>query len=65
MDAASHQPFTVIAALAAYLQLANTMAWFAFGLDQRCAAAGERRVPEITLLILATAGGWIGAKLGQ
>ncbi|MGV8985797.1 MAG: DUF1294 domain-containing protein [Cypionkella sp.] len=37
----------------------------AFRLDQRRAMAGEWRVPEKTLLMLATLGGWPGAKLAQ
>ncbi len=38
---------------------------FAFGWDKICAVNGWRRVPENTLLILALAGGTVGAIAGQ
>ena len=55
----------LFAALAAYALLANGLAFAAFGLDKRRAQAGEWRIPENTLLLLAACGGWIGAKFGQ
>ncbi|HEX4613385.1 MAG TPA: DUF1294 domain-containing protein [Urbifossiella sp.] len=37
----------------------------AYGFDKRRAAVGGRRVPERTLHLMALAGGWPGAILGQ
>ncbi|PZQ95515.1 MAG: DUF1294 domain-containing protein [Cereibacter sphaeroides] len=52
-------------AVVLYLLLANGLAWLAFGIDKKRAEAGEQRIPETTLLILAIFGGWPGAKLAQ
>ena len=51
--------------LAAYILLANTLAYTAFTIDKSRAINAERRIPERSLLILATLGGWIGAKIAQ
>ena len=37
----------------------------AYGLDKRRAGLGGRRVPELTLQILALSGGWPGGLLAQ
>ena len=37
----------------------------AYGLDKRRAGRGGRRVPELTLQILAFSGGWPGGLLAQ
>ena len=53
---------------AAYLGLVavTSLASFAaYGLDKRRAAVGGRRVPERTLHLLASLGGWPGAILAQ
>ena len=55
-------------AISAYVCLAVVMScvcFFAYGLDKRRAAKGDRRVPERTLHILALLGGWPGALMGQ
>ncbi len=43
----------------------SVFAFFAYRSDKRCAEAGEWRVPEATLHILAFLGGWPGAFLAQ
>ncbi|MGP3696555.1 DUF1294 domain-containing protein [Rhodobacter sp. NSM] len=48
-----------------HLLFANLVAWFAFRLDKRRAIEGGWRMPEANLLLLAAAGGWIGAKVAQ
>lgn len=53
------------AGAAGWLALTNMLAFTAFGLDKRRAVNGDGRIPETTLLLLATIGGWIGAKLAQ
>lgn len=57
---------TLLAAAAGgWLLLTNILTFAAFAVDKRRAINGEWRVSEITLLMLATIGGWIGAKLAQ
>ena len=58
---------TAFAALcvAGYILLANALAYTAFAVDKSRAINAERRIPERSLLILATLGGWIGAKIAQ
>ncbi len=51
--------------LAGYILLANTLAYTAFAVDKSRAINAESRIPERSLLILATLGGWIGAKIAQ
>lgn len=51
--------------LGGLLLLINGLTFVAFGLDKRRAEAGEWRVPERALLLLALIGGWPGAKLAQ
>lgn len=51
--------------LAGYLLLANSLAYTAFAVDKSRAVNAERRIPERSLLILASLGGWIGAKVAQ
>lgn len=53
------------AAAGGWLLLTNILAFAAFAVDKRRALEGEGRLPETTLLLLATIGGWIGAKLAQ
>lgn len=55
-----------LAALAVVVFAAiNFAAFAAFGIDKRCAQAGERRISEATLLELAFFGGTIGAYAGR
>ena len=49
----------------AYLALVNLTAFASFGWDKHCAIAGDRRIPEITLLGLALIGGAFGAVAAQ
>jgi uncharacterized membrane protein YsdA (DUF1294 family) len=51
--------------LAAYGVLVNGLAYTAFAVDKSRAIRAERRIPEPSLLILSTLGGWIGAKAAQ
>ena len=51
--------------LAGYILLANTLAYTAFAVDKSRAQNAQARIPERSLLILATLGGWIGAKAAQ
>lgn len=43
----------------------NVLTFALWGMDKSAARHGRRRVPERSLLLAATFGGWIGAKLGQ
>ncbi len=51
--------------LAGYLLLANALAYTAFAVDKSRAINAQSRIPERSLLILATLGGWVGAKIAQ
>lgn len=58
----------MMTAIVIYLGLVFVMSvvcFTAYGLDKRLAVNGSRRVPEITLQILALLGGWPGALMGQ
>ena len=55
-------------AAGAYLVVVAAMScacFAAYGLDKRRAAAGDRRVPERALHLMAFLGGWPGALVGQ
>ena len=59
-------PLTLLtASLAGWLLLVNAMTLMAFYVDKRRAMAGEWGVPDKTLLLLATIGGWPSAKISQ
>ena len=61
-----HGPLAVlITSIAAWFLLVNVLTFAAFRLDKQRALAGEWRVPENTLLMLATLGGWPAAKIAQ
>ena len=47
--------------LSGYLILINLVTWAGYGLDKWKARRGKWRVPEKTLLLLALAGGSVGA----
>ncbi|OYU38843.1 MAG: hypothetical protein CFE33_13505 [Pseudorhodobacter sp. PARRP1] len=51
--------------LAGYILLANGLAYTAFAVDKSRATNAQGRIPERSLLILATLGGWLGAKIAQ
>lgn len=55
----------MLAFLALYLLTINAVTFAAFASDKRRAVAGVRRVPERTLLELATFGGSVGALAAQ
>ena len=48
-----------------YYLVINAAAFIMYGLDKRKAIRGEWRIPEKTLLLVAAAGGGIGAFLGM
>jgi uncharacterized membrane protein YsdA (DUF1294 family) len=50
---------------AAYILLMNIVVFIAFGADKFKAKKGRKRISEATLLLLAAAGGSIGALLGM
>ena len=58
-------PTPLLFALIGYGLLANALAFVAFRIDKGRAQNGDWRIPEKTLLLLAAAGGWVGAKFGQ
>lgn len=58
-------PAFVALCLAGYALLTNALAYTAFAVDKSRAIRAQRRIPERSLLILATMGGWIGAKIAQ
>lgn len=49
----------------AFLVLINGAAYLAFGIDKRRAIAGEWRIREADLLLMALLGGSIGALAGR
>lgn len=54
-----------LAALIGFFLLINVLTFMAFGADKKLATTQQWRVPEKYLLLLAAAGGSIGAKLAQ
>lgn len=56
---------TLLLFLAVLLVAMNLVAFAAFGIDKRLAEAGDRRIPESTLLMLAFWGGSPGAYAGR
>lgn len=44
---------------------ANTAAGLAFAYDKWCAKRSVRRVPELWLVLLGAAGGWVGGWIGM
>jgi uncharacterized membrane protein YsdA (DUF1294 family) len=48
-----------------YLLVINLFAFALFGIDKRRAEAAQWRIRESTLIGVAVAGGWLGAKAGQ
>lgn len=51
--------------LVAYMAIINVVAFAAFGVDKSRARRGAWRIPEITLMLLAVAGGSAGALVGM
>ena len=48
-----------------FVLLVNMVCFVAFGLDKARALAGQHRISEASLLMLALFGGWPGGKLAQ
>ncbi len=48
-----------------YLVFVNVLAMLVFGWDKLCAKKGRWRVPELRLMLLALAGGSLGALLAM
>lgn len=48
-----------------YLEFVNVVAFLMYGMDKWKARKGKRRIPEKTLLGIATIGGSVGAFLGM
>ena len=48
-----------------YVLVVNLASFLLFGWDKRCARLGRQRIPETRLLMFASVGGSIGAKVGQ
>ena len=48
-----------------YLAAINFTTWVVYGLDKGRAKSGKWRIPERTLLLLALAGGSLGAPAGM
>lgn len=47
-----------------YIAFINLFAFIAYGIDKLLAKRGKWRIPEVLLLVLAVAGGSIGAWFG-
>jgi len=52
-------------ALVAWYAVASVAAFVMYGRDKAAAEQGRWRTPELTLHLVALAGGWPGALLGQ
>ena len=64
MDMSSQTAITLFA-IGAYVILANVLGYVCAAQDYRRAEAQEPRLPALTLLLVAVAGGWFGVKLGM
>lgn len=55
----------IYAIIIIYVVVANLAAFIAYGIDKRLAKSSHRRISERTLLLIAIAGGSIGAIAGM
>ena len=56
----SHDSIVIV-----WMVVANAAAFVAFAYDKWCAKRSVRRVPEMWLVLLGAAGGWLGGLLGM
>ena len=62
---AAHLIELVSPMVVAYILVMGIAGYVVYYLDKRLAVRGQERVPENFLLLLAAAGGWVGASIAK